>query len=190
MNPTTEIAALQTEINAMSVPGGMLSNENVQPQPYPTNISTSGNKIQRIVVPQRVIGGGMDFKFETDPYGVKLHNIISPEQYTDAITILDEHIKPSRAKKIDVALLASGALMLPLGVWGIRHARQQKRRKRLLKEAIDEFNAGYPHLLMRWNRRPESSLTIELRKLEQRKETEVSVAPIMMMPNNNFDVFN
>ena len=42
---------------------------------------------------------------------------------------------------------------------------QTKKRKRLLKEAIRDFNERFPELVMRWNRRPESTLTIE------RKET-------------------
>merc|ERR1711933_623209 len=38
-----------------------------------------------------------------------------------------------------------------------------KLRKKLLKQAIDEFNSEHPKLLMRWNRRPVSKLTIEVR---------------------------
>merc|ERR1712157_329987 len=61
-------------------------------------------------------------------------------------------------------LLATGPfLVAPLAIWGIRHAKQMKLRKRLLKQAIEEFNLEHPKLLMRWNRRPVSKLTIEVR---------------------------
>ena len=60
-------------------------------------------------------------------------------------------------------MLVTGPLLVPLGLWGVRHRNQVKRRKKLLKEAIHEFNMQYQELYMRWNRRPESTLTIERR---------------------------
>ena len=121
---------------------------------------------ERIVCLQRVINGGVDFKFETDPYNVKLYNLMTANEYTDAMTQINDTLKPSRAKKIDTVLLATGVLMVPLAIWGVRHGMQTKKRKRLLKKAIQEFNAGHEGLLMRWNRRPDSSLTIERRREE------------------------
>jgi hypothetical protein len=108
----------------------------------------------------------IDSKFETDPYDVKLHGLMTPEQYTEAIENLNDKLRRSRAGKVDAALLAAAplALLTPLVVWGVRHRGRMKRRKRLLKEAIDEFNMRYPAMLMRWNRRPQSTLTIELRE--------------------------
>jgi len=120
---------------------------------------------KRIFVPQRVVSGGLDSKFETDPYDVKLHGLMTPEQYTEAIENLNDKLRRSRAGKVDAALLATGSfLLVPVVVWGVRHRGRMKRRKRLLKEAIDEFNMQYPAMLMRWNRRPQSTLTIELRE--------------------------
>lgn len=52
---------------------------------------------------------------------------------------------------------------MPLAVWGVRHKKQAKKRKRLLREAIDEFNADHPTLFMRYHRKPSSKLTIEKR---------------------------
>jgi hypothetical protein len=121
---------------------------------------------ERIAVPQRVINGGVDFKFEEDSYAIKLHGLMTTTQYTDAITRLNDMLKPSRSKKIDTILLATGVLMVPLALWGIRHGMLTKKRKRLLKQYIQEFNGQNPTLHMRWNRRPESSLTIERRQEE------------------------
>lgn len=122
----------------------------------------------RIVVPQRPIQGGFDFKFESDPYDVKLYGLLTPEQYTQAIDALNYQLRPSRSGSLDGALLASSMLLVvPLMVWGVRHKNQTKRRKSLLKKAIDEFNAANPTLLMRWNRRPDSMLTIERRQQQE-----------------------
>jgi CHASE1-domain containing sensor protein len=66
----------------------------------------------------------------------------------------------------DQILLATGPLLVPLAIWGVRHRNQIRRRKRLLKDGIHEFNMQYQELLMRWNRRPDSVLTIERRHLE------------------------
>jgi hypothetical protein len=104
-----------------------------------------------------------DFKFETDPYDVELHGLMSPEQYTEAIENLNEKLRPSRSGKVDGALLATGPLLVPLALWGVRHRNQTRRRKKLLSEGIHEFNMQYQELIMRWNRRPESYLTIERR---------------------------
>jgi hypothetical protein len=121
---------------------------------------------QRIVVPQRPVQGGFDFKFETDPYNVKLHNLLTATQYTSAMEAINEIIAPARSGKLDGVLLMAGVLMVPLALWGIRHSNQTRRRKRLLHKAIENFNAQYSALYMRWNRSPESCLTIERRKLE------------------------
>jgi hypothetical protein len=46
----------------------------------------------------------IDFKFETDPYDVKLYNLMSPTRYTDAMTQINDALKPSRAEKLDASL--------------------------------------------------------------------------------------
>ena len=124
----------------------------------------------RIVVPQRPIQGLFDTKFESDPYDVQLFGLLTPEQYTEAIDAVNRRIRRSRPSMLDGVLLAAGPLMVPLAWWGIRHRNQAKKRKRFLKKAINEFNAQYPELLMRWNRKPQSKLTIE-RKQQPEEES-------------------
>jgi len=121
---------------------------------------------QRIIVPQRIIQGGLDNKFDPDPYGMNLHGMLTPPQYKEAIEQINYTMRKARSNGIDTALLVTGPLLVPLAVWGARHSRQMKKRKKLLLRAIDEFNGRYPHLYMRWNRNPQSMLTIERRNVE------------------------
>jgi hypothetical protein len=121
---------------------------------------------QHIIVPQRQVQGGFDFKFETEPYNVKLHGIMTQQQYTTAIIAVNKRLKRARAGTIDGVLLMTGPLILPLAIWGIRHRNQTRRRKQLLKKAMEEFHLKNPALLMRWRRRPESILTIERRPVD------------------------
>ena len=130
---------------------------------------------QRIVVPTRAIQGGFDTKFEVDPYSIELYGLLTSTQYTEAIQQINDTIAPSRSKKLDGLLLAAGPLMVPLALWGIRHSNQNRRRKKLRKIAIDNFNIQYPTLLMRWNRKPESKLTIERRRLIDQDEQEARI---------------
>lgn len=119
----------------------------------------------RIIITDRVIQGGLDTKFEYNPRGVRLHGLISEDEYRDIVKTINRHLKSSRATKFDGALLATGALMVPLAVWGIRHARQKKRRRCLLKEAIEEFNENHESLWMQYNKRSTGSfLSIEKRQ--------------------------
>ena len=115
----------------------------------------------RIVVPTVMIQAGTDFKFESDPYDVNLYGLLTPEQYTDTVNTINDKLRPARSGRFDGVLLATGPLLVPLAWWGVRHRSQAKRRKRLLKKAIGEFNQQNPTLYMRWNRRPQSQLTIE-----------------------------
>merc|ERR1712232_716770 len=96
----------------------------------------------RLVVPKRAIQGGFDEKFEDDPYNMDLKGIISVHDYKSAIGKINERMKPARSKKVDGILLATSPLMalLPLGIWGARRYSQAKKRKKLLHEAIREFN--------------------------------------------------
>ena len=129
----------------------------------------------RIVVATRSIQGGLDSKFEEDPYGVDLHGVMTEQDYSDSIRRVNEHLKPSRSNAVDTALLVTGPfLVVPLAIWGARHGRQARRRKRLLRNAVEEFHATHPHLLMRWNRKPDSFLSIELRP----EPAEATQAPI------------
>lgn len=124
--------------------------------------SLQTKQINRIVVPQRLVNGGFDFKFESDPYNVKLYNLLTAQEYTKCISRINDCIKPARQKTVDNALLGTGILMVPLAIWGVRHNLLCKKRKRLLNQGIEMFNADHPQLHMRWNRRPDSVLTIEL----------------------------
>jgi len=152
-------------------------------EPSPATARPKTQKRKRIIIPQRSCSGGLDFKFETDPHNVRLHDLLSPQEYTQAIESLNETIRPARATKLDGALLVTGPLMVPLAVWGIRHNRQTKRRKRLLKEAIESFNNERPTLYMRWNRDTGGSyLSIEARQewqqQQQQQEQEGRTQPL------------
>jgi len=126
-------------------------------------------KRERITVPEKSINGGLEFKFEPDPRNVDLCDIMTAEEYTDAITALNETLRPSRSKSVDTGLLITGPLILPLAVWGVRHSKQVKKRKLLLVQGIDGFNDSHPTLYMRYNRPGTSSfLTIERRKEEHK----------------------
>jgi hypothetical protein len=125
----------------------------------------SSTRRTRIRVPTRMIQGGFDTKFETDSYDVQLHGILTPEDYTMIIDRVNQKTKPARSNVIDKGLLITGPLLVPLALWGARHSMQARRRKRLLDEAIREFNESHPEHWMRWNRGgPESFLTIERRE--------------------------
>ena len=136
----------------------------------PTTTTTTNTRPntrpRRIIVPQRLIQGGLETKFEPDPYGLPLHGLLTARQYTEAILAINQTLHPARANGVDTALLVTGPLLVPLAVWGVRHRGQVKKRKRLLKKAMEEFHRVYPDLLMRWNRRPASCLTIERRVVE------------------------
>mmetsp|Transcript_3323 Transcript_3323/g.5046 ORF Transcript_3323/g.5046 Transcript_3323/m.5046 type:complete len:162 (-) Transcript_3323:162-647(-) len=119
----------------------------------------------RIVVRDRVIQGGLDTKFEYNTRNVSLHGLLAEDEYRDIVKTLNEHLKKSRPTKLDGALLVTGPLMVPVAVWGIRHSRQRKRRRILLKEAIEEFNDNHELLWMQYNKRQSGSfLSIEKRQ--------------------------
>jgi FtsZ-interacting cell division protein ZipA len=120
-------------------------------------------KGKRILCQSRSVSGGLDFKFEEDPYDIELHGLLTPEQYTETMENLNKKLRPSRAGTIDGILLITGPLLVPLALWGVRHRGQTKKRKRLLKQGIHEFNMQYQELSMRWNRSPASTLSIERR---------------------------
>ena len=126
----------------------------------------------RIAVPQYAVNGGLDEKFQADPYAVDLLGLLSEAEYEDAIARVNEELEETRKKMLDVALLASGPLMLPLIPYMMRHYKQRKRRKKLLLHAIRQFNDRNPQLLMRWHKKPISQLTIE-RKPEERAESKM-----------------
>ena len=116
-------------------------------------------------VPLRLVNAHMDIKFQSDPYGMDLHGLMSEAEYTDTVERLNDAIKPARSTAFDAALL--GFMVLPW--WGVRRRRHTRQRKRLLRGFIDEFNKQTPHLHMRWHRRPTSKLTVEHKPVNLRE---------------------
>jgi hypothetical protein len=107
-----------------------------------------------------MINSGMDMKFESDPYDVELHSILTMSEYENLINKINDAIKPARSTKTDVALLAMGLLALPF--WAIRNKKQKKLRKGLMEDFIRDFNENNERgLYMRFTRRPEKILSIE-----------------------------
>lgn len=139
-----------------------------------TNNNYNNNKPKRkvIYVPTYSCNGGLDTKFNPQSRHARpssLHNLLTPEEYEIAIQTLNDKIKKSRAKKIDYVLLGTGPLMIPLAVWGARHSKQVKMRRKLIEEGVWEFNERMDmdgkNIKMFWNRGKhsggESYLTIE-----------------------------
>ena len=120
-----------------------------------------------IRVPTYSCNGGLDTKFNPSPSQAKpshLFHLLTPDEYSAAIEALNDKIKRSRAKSLDVVLLATGPLLLPLALWGARHNQQAKRRKKLIEEGIWEFNRDMEGrgVKMVWNKSSmEDYLTIE-----------------------------
>ena len=86
------------------------------------------NRANRIIVPERVIDFGMTSKFETDPYNVPLHDLLSDAEYTEVTTELNLRLMECRPKKVDKLLFYSGTALLPLIPWAIRRKKQAKKR--------------------------------------------------------------
>jgi hypothetical protein len=124
-------------------------------------------KREKITVPEKSVNGGFDFKFDYDPANVNLCDLMTPEEYHDAISALNETMRPSRSKTLDTGLLITGPLIVPLAFWGVRHSKLVKKRKLLLNEGIVNFNDTHPDLYMHYHRSSAASyLTIEKRKDE------------------------
>ena len=154
------------ELAAFSVPAAAQS-DSAPAQPSLESSSTAsgadsaetrlGFGTRILEVPLRLVNAHMDIKFQSDPYGMDLHGLMSEAEYTDTVDRLNDTIKPARSTAFDAALL--GFMILPW--WGVRRRRHTRQRKRLLMGFIDDFNSRNPHLHMRWHRRPTSKLTIE-----------------------------
>ena len=131
-----------------------------------------------IYVPTYSCNGGLDTKFNQFARHARpshLHGLLTTEEYKREITTLNDKIKNARAKSLDVALLASGALMVPLALWGVRHGKQVKKKRHLIEVGVSEFNQRMSmdgrNLQMIWNRSKvvgggESYLTIEENAIE------------------------
>ena len=121
-------------------------------------------KKDRIIVPEYMVNGGADVKWEADPCDMDLKGIINPQDYFDTITELNEAVSHARAKPIDTALeIASGFLLFPLIPWAIRHRKHRTKHKKILTEQIQKFNDKWVSrgVRMRWRRKPDSQLVFE-----------------------------
>ena len=121
----------------------------------------------RIIVPQRCVNGGIDFKFDPDPDAIRsydaLKSLLSDEEYFHWMSRINAAIKPARSSKGDMAMLAFAPIPFVMPIWGLRRKSKAKKRKLFMGEIINQFNATYqPNLFMKWNRRPISQLTIEI----------------------------
>ena len=146
----------------------------IEPSTQDDNINSQLQPKRKVIyVPTYSCNGGLDTKFNQYSRQAKpshLHNLLTPEEYEREITMLNEKIKKTRQKKLDIALLATGALMIPLALWFPRYAKQEKRKRKLIEEGVWEFNERMAmdnrSVRMVWNRSKvtgmgESFLTIE-----------------------------
>ena len=145
---------------------------------------TNKPKTKRIYVPAYSCNGGMDTKFNPHPRHAKpsdLHGILTAEEYAREISTLNDKIKKARSTSVDIALLALGPLMIPLALWGVRHGKQDMRKRTLIEEHVWDFNQRMAmdkrNIQMIWNRSKvvggsESYLTIEEIENEMEREEE------------------
>ncbi|KAL7492958.1 hypothetical protein ACHAWT_002094 [Skeletonema menzelii] len=171
---TTYINASTVAISTSGTPT-IVGLGKIEPSAAVANTKNNTNKSKRkvIIVPTYSCNGGLDTKFNPHPRYARpssLHNLLTPDEYEVAIQTLNDKIKKSRAKKLDYVLLATGPLLVPLVVWGARHGRQVKLRRKLIQEGVWEFNERMQmdgkNVIMVWNRSKysggaESYLTIE-----------------------------
>lgn len=169
---TTYINASTVAISTTGTPT-IVGIGKIEPNAIINNNNNNAKPKRKIIhVPTYSCNGGLDIKFNSNPKHARpssLHNLLTPDEYEVAIQTLNEKIKTSRAKKIDYLLLGTGPLMIPLAIWGLRHGKQVKQRKRLVQEGVWEFNErmemdGRNDVKMVWNKRSgggDSYLTIE-----------------------------
>lgn len=120
---------------------------------------------RRIVVPTYVVNGGFDEEFQSEPREVPNIHIfgdkLTPNDYRRSVDKINLTLKDSRAGMASFICLMTGPLMLPLIPFAIITYNNKKKRKKLLKIAIEEFNRSHPKLSMRWRRKPAHQLVIE-----------------------------
>lgn len=137
----------------------MLLATQVEPSPM-TQQQQQRNTGEHILVWQRTINFGQDFKFDDDPFQVSLKGIMTAEDYQHSIRAINEALQDCRATTTDHALLAAGPTMLPLIAWAYRTKQRKLMRRRIMQRSVTQFNEQHPKLLMRWVTRPEKVLTI------------------------------
>eukprot|EP00569_Conticribra_weissflogii_P019842 CAMPEP_0171427574 /NCGR_PEP_ID=MMETSP0881-20121228/4704_1 /TAXON_ID=67004 /ORGANISM="Thalassiosira weissflogii, Strain CCMP1336" /LENGTH=264 /DNA_ID=CAMNT_0011947269 /DNA_START=16 /DNA_END=806 /DNA_ORIENTATION=- len=133
-----------TSANAPSLPGlGKIESTKTNSNLNNSLAITTTSRRKIVHIPTYSCNGGLDTKFNPNPQSARpphLHHLLSPSEYTDAITTLNDKVKKSRATSLDAALLVTGPLMVPLALWGARHKVQTKKRQRLIEEGVCEFN--------------------------------------------------
>ena len=118
----------------------------------------------RIVIPEFMVNGGSDVKWEPDPCDIDLKGIVTPTEYFEEITAINSACAHARAKPVDLALaIGSGFCPLLLIPWGIRHRKMRTKHKKILVEQMRLFNNKFVDrgVRMRWRRKPSSELVIE-----------------------------
>jgi len=122
---------------------------------------SNGNEI--IICPIRTINGGIDIKFDNDPINVTLYGIITPDDYTNAMNIINNELLQCRSTNVDVALLMMGPIIVPLIPYAIRQMQFKKLRRRIMKRCVLDFNQRNSDLYMRYDTKPKM-LSIMTRK--------------------------
>jgi hypothetical protein len=117
-------------------------------------------QFKRILVPHRAVNGGIDIKFEEDAFNVRLHGIMSSEDYSRTIGCLNKELKKCRATNFDHTLLVMGPTLLPLIPWAIRNKQHKIQRRQIMTKYVNDFNRTYTELSMRWQIRPSKQLII------------------------------
>ena len=129
----------------------------------------------------RYVNGGLDIKFEEgnemqsssdlshevplthfhlDPFNVSLHGIMTASDYEASIHDLNGRLLECRASSVDFALISMGPLLFPLVYFALRSKKQKKLRNSIIRQFVVDFNRQYPHLIMKWAKRPTKILMI------------------------------
>lgn len=113
-----------------------------------------------IICEARYINGGMDIKFEADPFNTTLHGILGADEYSAAMDDLNDRMRQCRSSYVDKSLLIAGPLLFPLIPFALRKKAKSKLRRRIITRFVNDFNRQYTGLLMRWQSRPFKQLAI------------------------------
>jgi len=103
-----------------------------------------------LIVPQRIVNGGHDIKFSSDPFNLNLQGLMTPQEFKRMVEDINRELVKCRSTKMDVMLFYSGAAMIPLIPWAIRTKKRKRLRKELMLREVDSFNSSHPDLWMRW----------------------------------------
>lgn len=142
-------------------------------------------------VPQKVINGGLDFKFDGEaelPRSLVTTGLLSQEEYSQWIARLNESIRIFRAKKVDMAALAFAPVPFVLPMWGMRRKNKAKQRRLSMQQVIDEFNFAHNKngIRMKWMRNPISQLRVTFYENQSNQNSKlVHGDASVVQPNTN-----